>query len=77
MSAEANEVNSKVEKIVEVVAMSDGRNVEFAGKRRMLKESFFNEDGSIKEVRFDFRNGNSVSFVPSPELLYRFAAHGI
>jgi len=59
MSAAEETVKSKVEKIVEVVTMQDGRTVEFVGKRKMLKESF-PETGT---VRLDFRNGETRSFV--------------
>lgn len=64
---------------VEKVTMLDGtgRVVEFVGvKRRMLKESFFPEDGSTPYVRLDFRNGETRSFKIPQELLFRFAAHG-
>lgn len=64
---------------VEKVTMLDGsgRVVEFVGmKRRMLKESFFPEDGSLPYVRLDFRNGETRSYTIPQELLFRFAAHG-
>jgi len=72
MSAAEETVKSKVEKIVEVVTMQDGRTVEFVGKRKMLKESF-PETGT---VRLDFRNGETRSFVIPGELKDRFACHG-
>jgi hypothetical protein len=46
-------------KNVEKVQMKDGRIVEFAGKRKMLKELVF---GDSPGVRFDFRNGATVLF---------------
>lgn len=62
------------EKQVETVAMSDGRKVEFAGKRKMLKEVVV-ADGKVS-VRFDWRNGNTVTFpVPDQHILYA-AGHG-
>jgi hypothetical protein len=44
---------------VEKVSMSDGRTIEFAGKRKMLKDLVF---GDTPGVRFDFRNGATVFF---------------
>ena len=62
------------EKVVEKVKMQDGREVEFAGKRRMLKEVVVN--GSTVAVRYDFRNGNTVTLtVPEQHKLYA-AGHG-
>lgn len=61
---------------VETVKMSDGREVEFVGKRKLLKESVFNEDGTLQGVRLDFRNGESRLFIVPQTLFYRFAAHG-
>lgn len=74
MSAAEETVKSKVEKIVEVVTMQDGRSVEFVGKRKMLKETFI--DGDSVSVRLDFRNGETRTFVVPQELLLRFAGHG-
>lgn len=79
MNAEATEVTSeaKTSKKPEVEKVKIGeREVEFAGKRKMLKESFFPEDGSPPVIRLDFRNGESREFKIPSELLYRFAAHG-
>jgi len=59
----------------EVVKMSDGREVEFVGKRKLLKESILNE-GELPAVRLDFRNGETRLFTVSAALLARFAAHG-
>lgn len=53
---------------VEKVQMEDGRTVEFVGKRRMLKESVFNDSGYLEHVRFDFRNGRVVKFSPDRTL---------
>lgn len=59
----------------EVVEMVDGRSVEFAGKRRMLKENIFSDDGA-PGVRFDFRNGQTLTaWVPEQHRAYS-AAHG-
>ena len=67
----------KVEKTVaekEIVTMADGRSVEFAGKRKMLKDTTV--DGTSVSVRFDFRNGETRTFTVPENLLGQFAAHG-
>jgi len=75
MSADATEVKTKAEKVSEVVKYSDGRSVEFVGKRKMLKETLINADGTVA-VRLDFRNGETRLF-PIPQSLFaRFAGHG-
>jgi len=53
----------------------DGRKVQFAGKRKMLKESLFPE-GSNPQVRLDFISGKSILFTLPDSLLAKFAAHG-
>lgn len=60
------------ERQVQSVTMTDGRNVEFVGKRKMLKESF-PEEG---KVRLDFRNGETRTFEIPAELKAKFATHG-
>lgn len=71
------ETKTKEAPAVEVVKMTDGRDVEFPGKRKLQKESFVNEaDGSI-HVRLDFRNGETRTFSPLPTMVAKFAAHGI
>lgn len=59
---------------IESVTMDDGRVVEFAGKRKLLKESFV-ENGAVK-VRMDFRNGETRLFTIPASLSDKFAAHG-
>lgn len=60
----------------EKVTMEDGRTVEFAGKRKMLKEVILSEtEGGYPSVRFDFRNGKTRSFTVD-KLIPQFAAHG-
>lgn len=60
----------------EKVTMEDGRIVEFAGKRKMLKEVILGEgEGEYPKVRFDFRNGKTREFVVD-KLIPQFAAHG-
>lgn len=69
---------------VEAVTLTDGRIVEFVGKRKMLKESFpegiKNEAGEVlipgPLVRLDFRNGETRSYKLGDSLLIRFATHG-
>lgn len=60
---------------VETVTMTDGRFVDFAGKRKLLKESIINDDGQV-QVRLDFRNGESRLFTVPDNLVQRMAAHG-
>lgn len=65
---------AKKEREVQVVTMSDGRAVEFAGKRRMLKDAVIT--GDKVGVRFDFRNGVTETFYVPEHLLAKAAAHG-
>lgn len=57
------------------VKMTDGRVVDFPGKRKMIKESFVSPTGEIS-VRIDFLNGETRTYVLNPELKNKFAAHG-
>lgn len=59
---------------VETVTMTDGRTVDFAGKRKMIKDTFV-EDGKAS-VRFDFRNGETRTFHVHPDHMAQHAAHG-
>jgi len=65
----------KTEPVVETVTMEDGRIVEFAGKRKLQKESFITAEGNV-QVRLDFRNGQTRLFTLPPALVTKFAAHG-
>lgn len=70
------EAKTKTETQVETVSMTDGRLVDFAGKRKLLKESYTDSaDGKVK-VRLDFRNGQTRLFSIPDALVARFAAHG-
>lgn len=60
---------------VEKVTMEDGRVVDFAGKRKLLKEVLL-VDGQLPSVRFDFRNGKTRVYQVIPQLFAQFAAHG-
>lgn len=70
------------------VAMTDGRKVSFAGKRKVVKETVLDEskivvEGDVMQVqagaisiRMDFRNGET-RLMPLPlSLLARFTGHG-
>ena len=61
---------------VEAVRMTDDRVVEFAGKRKMLKEVMFDESEGTVSVRFDFRNGEVRTFDVPSSLALQFAGHG-
>ncbi len=65
----------KPETVIETVTMKDGAIVEFAGKRKLLKESTVDADGTVK-TRLNFRNGEFRLFTIPPALLGKFAAHG-
>lgn len=66
--------SKKAETVVETVTMSDGRIVEFSGKRKLLKESFAKDGKAL--VRLDFRNGQTRLFTVPDTLLLKFATHG-
>ena len=68
-------MSTKTETQVETVTMTDGRVVDFAGKRKLLKESSVNADGKV-QVRLDFRNGETRLFTLPDNLMAKFAAHG-
>jgi len=74
MSATAEAVTEKAKKEVESVTMSDGRVVDFVGKRKLLKETIINEDSVA--VRLDFRNGETRTFTIPSNMLLQFAGHG-
>lgn len=59
------------------VTMSDGRVVDFVGKRKMLKDATSGED--FAQVVFDFVNGatRTAKTVLGDKLLFRLAAHGL
>ena len=68
-------MSAKTETQIETVTMTDGRLTDFAGKRKLLKESSVNADGKV-QVRLDFRNGETRLFTLPDALLNKFAAHG-
>jgi hypothetical protein len=84
MSAEANEVATgngaaepaKKKTEVEVVKMEDGRQVEFAGKRKLVKDYLLDEKGNLDHITLDFRNGVTRKITIPQSLLGQFAGHG-
>ena len=64
---------------VKKVVMTDGREVEFAGKRRLLKTADISDDGFDVAIRLDFVNGEtrSISLAANKPLFAKFAAHGM
>lgn len=63
------------ERQVELVKLTDGREVEFVGKRKMLKSGIVMDDGALA-VRFDFKNGETRVLVLNEKLKEKFALHG-
>lgn len=59
------------------VAMADGREVEFAGKQRMKKETVI--DGDTATTTFDFINGETLIFQirRGDDLTMKLAGHGV
>jgi hypothetical protein len=70
------------------IKLSDGREVDFAGKKKMNKTVLYSKDletwhdedpqdgDQYAKVRFDFRNGETREFSPPDSLLIRFIGHG-
>lgn len=73
---EATQATGKTKPVEVDVAMTDGRIVTFAGKRKMLKEAFVSPDGKVT-VRLDFRNGETRTIQPVDSLLPKLVAHGL
>lgn len=65
---------AKVETAIETVMMTDGRIVEFAGKRKILKTTTISDLGV--QTRMDFRNGETRLFTIPTQMLGKFAGHG-
>lgn len=59
---------------VETVKLSDGRSLDFPGKRKLLKETII--EGENVSVRLDFRNGETRTFPIPTALMLQFAGHG-
>lgn len=66
-------------KVVErvTVEMADGRKVEFAGKKQMLKEVLLDRENGKVALRIDFRNGETRTFEPHDDLILEFIGHGM
>lgn len=57
------------------VLMTDGRFVDFPGRRRILGSQYIDADGSVC-VRLDFLNGETRTFKIPEEMLLRCAGEG-
>ena len=57
--------------------MSDGRKVDFVGKRRVLKEGIIDRGAGTVALRMDYRNGATRLYPVRPEMILDFAAHGV
>lgn len=80
--------DAKAKAEVTVVEMTDGRKVNFAGKRKVNKETLIDEtkiesDGNVTQlsagaikIRMDFRNGETRTLDLPLSLLAKFAGHG-
>ena len=66
---------AKADTQYKTVKMDDGRTVDFAGRRKLLKESTIDDKGVVV-VRLDFVNGETRTFTIPHVLTARFAAHG-
>lgn len=85
MATETAEKPKKAKAEIEKVTLEGGKVVEFAGKRKLLKEAVFDSDGNWIGTEFMFRNGRTLTF-PAPSAdakfadgrfaLQAFAAHG-
>lgn len=74
MSEAETEVTEKKKTEVTQVQLTDGRTVEFAGKRKMLKNTLI--DGNQVVLRVDFRNGETRTYNIPQDMNLQFAGHG-
>ena len=65
----------KKEPTINTVTLTDGRIVDFVGKRKLLKASAVTPDGKI-QTTLDFVNGETRTFTIPDALLAKFASHG-
>ena len=65
----------KKEPTITTVTLTDGRIVDFVGKRKLLKASEVTPDGKI-QTTLDFVNGETRTFTIPDALLAKFASHG-
>lgn len=90
MAGEESNTTGSTKKKAEVtmVKMTDGREVGFAGKRRVNKETLIDEskiavdgntvtieDGAVS-IRMDFRNGDTRTLPIKAAMIARFSGHG-
>lgn len=70
---------TKAKTEVKIIVMTDGREVPFAGKRRLLKTAAISEDNFDVKISLDFVNGESRGFSLSANspMFAKFAAHGM
>lgn len=61
--------------VYDTVKMTDGRLVDFPGKRQKMMTSKATEDGTL-QVTIDYRNGETRLFTMPPSLINQFALHG-
>jgi uncharacterized small protein (DUF1192 family) len=61
--------------VKELVQMEDGREVEFVGAKKKMGKEVLSVDGQV-QVRFDFRNGATRTFIAPDSLINVLAAHG-
>jgi len=66
----------KKETEIETVKMTDGRIVDFAGKKKMLKEGLAVGADGVIAIRIDFRNGETRTYPLNEALIVQFAQHG-
>lgn len=59
----------------ETVKLSDGRTVDFPGKRQLIKTSRVTDSGEL-QVTLDFRNGETRLFTLPSAMVSQFALHG-
>lgn len=73
---ETTQTASPSKTIIETVAMTDGSSVDFAGKRKMVKEVVIN--GKNVKINFYFRNGEIRSFTVGSDspIFLNLVGHG-
>jgi hypothetical protein len=72
MAEQAQVTKAKKEVVITKVHMTDGRDVDFPGKRRLQKSS----DPKTGTVILDFVNGETRTFQIPADLAPQFACHG-
>lgn len=60
----------------ETVKMEDGRDVVFVGKKKIDKTVSIDQATNSVSVRMDFRNGKTLTWTVTPDLLLKCAGHG-